>query len=94
MAVKTNFNWWGARMIVQGTSLALMLSSAQAADVLPTAWRTGIATNYGGAQDGMVSQEEPQSIKFKILWQLVKRLQPHLARYCTSVVATPGAPGN
>jgi len=28
---------------------------AQAADNLPTAWRTGIATNYGGAQDGMVS---------------------------------------
>ena len=38
------------------TALCLMAPLALADDNsgLPSAWRTGIATNYGGAQDGMV----------------------------------------
>lgn len=38
------------------TALCLMTPLAVADDSsgLPSAWRTGIATNYGGAQDGMV----------------------------------------
>ena len=54
-----------ARMVVQ-TELVFFLRIALCgclftgclADSLPTAWRTGIATNYGGAQDGMVSQSQ------------------------------------
>ncbi len=34
---------------------ALDLRRAGAVDSLPTSWRQGIATNYGGAQDGKVS---------------------------------------
>lgn len=34
---------------------ALDLRRAGAVDSLPTVWRQGIATNYGGAQDGKVS---------------------------------------
>ena len=34
--------------------VACSLVQVAADDSLPTAWRQGIATNYGGAQDGMV----------------------------------------
>ena len=34
--------------------LACILVQIAADNNLPTAWRQGIATNYGGAQDGMV----------------------------------------
>lgn len=34
--------------------LACSLAQIAADDGLPGAWRQGIATNYGGAQDGMV----------------------------------------
>ena len=55
-----------ARMAVQ-TELASFLrlalfgclfTGSLAGSSLPTAWRIGIATNYGGAQDRMVSQSE------------------------------------
>ena len=58
-----------ARMVVQ-TELVFFLRIALCgylftgclADSLPTAWRTGIATNYGGAQDGKVSQYQKISL--------------------------------
>ena len=40
---------------VPGTALLFLVGTALAADDLPTAWRTGIATNYGSAYDKMVS---------------------------------------
>ncbi len=47
------------RQLVQQIMTALLLlgplfslTSVAAFDNLPTDWRTGIATNYGGAQDG------------------------------------------
>lgn len=44
-----------AAALAAGTLLLLCSLVQIAADHgLPTAWRQGIATNYGGAQDGMV----------------------------------------
>lgn len=46
----------GGTLLPSAAALAAcaLLSLAAAQDGLPSAWMTGIATNYGGAQDGMV----------------------------------------
>ena len=41
-------------LLLLAAALSSLLQPAPAQDGLPSAWRTGIATNYGGAQDGMV----------------------------------------
>ena len=42
------------QLVAAALAACALLSLAAAQDGLPSAWMTGIATNYGGAQDGMV----------------------------------------
>ena len=44
------------QIIVVAGAACLLARLTRADDTLPTEWRTGIATNYGGQQDGKVSQ--------------------------------------
>ncbi|BDA46488.1 probable Expansin-A7 [Coccomyxa sp. Obi] len=53
----------GAGVLAAVLLIAFELRRAGAADSLPTAWRQGIATNYGGAQDG----KDPYSPSFGTL---------------------------
>ena len=47
--------WSPWRLLAASVALYGFLRHAQADEAaLPGEWRTGIATNYGGAQDGMV----------------------------------------
>ena len=43
------------QIIAVAGAACLLMPLTSADDSLPTDWRTGIATNYGGAQDGKVS---------------------------------------
>ena len=45
---------WAAALAAGALLLASSLSQVLADTALPGDWNTGIATNYGGAQDGMV----------------------------------------
>lgn len=44
------------QMVALAGAACLLASLTSADDSLPTDWRTGIATNYGGQQDGKVSK--------------------------------------
>ena len=42
------------QIVAVAGAACLLASLTSADDSLPTDWRTGIATNYGGQQDGKV----------------------------------------
>ena len=44
------------QIIAVAGAACLLARYTSADDSLPTEWRTGIATNYGGQQDGKVSE--------------------------------------